>query len=288
MMPSVAELTYFFEVANTQNVSRAAQILCISQPALTRAIQNLEKTVGTDLFIRHKKGVTLTRAGKRILLQIKPLLQCWQNAKLQARASHQHVEGHIKIGCHTTVGLFMHEILLDLLEQHPQLNIEIYNSASNIITQQVIDLSIDIGIVTNPMPHPDLIVRKISQTETTLWIGLKKSQLQNIHSNEAVIICNPNFRHTQLIFHKCKVANLKFKRMLKVSSVEVIANLTANGCGIGILPSSFIEHLYAGNLNRIPNVPVITDELYLIYRKEYVNVQVIKTVISAIKKWTKS
>lgn len=285
MMPSAAELSYFFEVTKTQNLSRAAKNLCISQPALSRAIQNLEATVGTTLFVRHQKGMTLTRAGKRILKQIKPLLECWQNTQLQARAAHQQVEGNIRIGCHTTIGIFLHEILLDLLDKYPKLDIEVYNSASDIITQQVIDLSVDVGIVTNPIQHPDLIIKKISQTETTLWRGIRKSKKQDVHSDEAVIICNPNFRHTQLIFQKCKIANLKFKRILKVSSVEVIANLTANGCGIGLLPSSFIQSLYANKLTRIPKVPVVIDELYLIYRKEYINVQIIKTVIATIKKW---
>ena len=129
--------------------------------------------------------------------------------------AHQNVEGNIRIGCHTTVGLFMHKIVVALLEKYPQLDIEIYNSASDIITQQVLDLSVDIGIVINPTPQPDLIMRKIGQTETTLWAGLEKTKLQNIHSDEAVIICNPNFRHTQVIFQKCKIENLKLNVFLK-------------------------------------------------------------------------
>src|SRR5580658_5059666 len=108
MMPSSAELTYFFEITKTLNFTRAAKNMCISQPALTRAMQNLEKNVGAELFIRHKNGVTLTRAGKKILLRIKPLFECWKNATLEAVSSHNHVQGHIRIGCHSTIGLFVY------------------------------------------------------------------------------------------------------------------------------------------------------------------------------------
>jgi DNA-binding transcriptional LysR family regulator len=284
MLPSAAELSYFLEVANTANLSHAAKNLCISQPALSRSIQQLEATIGTSLFIRHKKGMALTPAGKKILLQAKPLFQQWQQTKRQALASHQKVEGHIKIGCHSTIGLFFHVFLPELLETYPQLDIELCHHTSDIITQQVIDLTIDIGIVTNPIHYPDLIIRKISETDTTLWVGKGKHKIQDINADEAVLLYHPDVRHTAIILQKCKAANITFKRMMKVNSIEVIANLTANGCGIGLLPSCFTQTLYANKLKRIPNIPVVTDELYLIYRKEYLEVQAIKTVINTIKR----
>src|SRR5476649_2899837 len=139
MMHSVAELTYYFEVTNTLNLSHAAKNLRISQPTLSRAIQHLEATVGTELLVRHKKGVALTPAGKKILLQIKPLLENWKNTKLQALASHQEVEGHIKIGSHPTTGLFIHGFIGELLELYPKLEIELRHGPSDLITQQVIE-----------------------------------------------------------------------------------------------------------------------------------------------------
>jgi len=138
-MPSVAELTYFFEVSNTLNLSQAAKNLGISQPALSRAIQNLEASLGTTVLIRHSKGVKLTPAGNKVLLQIKPLLQTWQNTKLQALASHHQMQGQIKLGCHSTVGLFIHGFIAELLEKYPALEIELRHAPSDIITQAVIN-----------------------------------------------------------------------------------------------------------------------------------------------------
>ena len=62
MVPSAAELEYFLEVSSTLNLSRASERLGISQPSLSLAIKRLEQSVGTELFIRHKHGVTLTQA----------------------------------------------------------------------------------------------------------------------------------------------------------------------------------------------------------------------------------
>jgi len=287
MMPSVSELTYFLEVSNTLNLSQAAKSLSISQSALSRAIQNLESTVGTALLIRHSKGVKLTPAGQKIVLQVKPLLQNWQNTKLEALASHNQVQGQIKLGCHSTIGLFIHGFLAELLEIHSALDIELRHAPSDIITQSVIDLNIDIGIVTNPIPYPDLIIRKIYESDTTFWIGEGNRNIQDIHTKNAVLICDPEMVHTQLILKKCKTSSIRFNRILKINSLEVVASLTANGCGIGLLPSCFIRSVYANKLKRIPNFPVIKKDLYLIYRKEFLNIVAFKTVIDAIKKWAK-
>lgn len=288
MMPSVAELTYFHEITKTLNLTQAAKNLCISQPALTRSLKNLERSVGAELFIRQKKGMVLTRAGKKILLQIKPLFECWKNAKLEAILSHQKVEGLVRIGCHSSVGLFIHGFVMKLLNEYPDIDIEVFTSISSNITNEVINLNIDIGIVSNPIQYPDLIIKKINETETSLWTGKGNSKIQDVHSGEAVLICNPEFHHTQPIMQKCKNENFKFKRLIKVNSIEVIASMTANGCGVGILPTYFVKYLYADKIRRVNKAPFLLDQLFLVYRKEYINVKVINTVIAVIRDWVKS
>ena len=288
MMPSLAQLTYFFEVSNTLNLSKAAKNLKISQPALSRAIQNLESTVGTNLLIRHAKGVKLTPAGQKIFLQIRSMVQDWQETKFQALASQNQVQGKIKLGCPASVGLLMHGGLMDLLEKYPDLELELRHAQSDTITDEVINFSVDIGLVTNPIHYPDLIIRKIGETDITFWVGAGKSNLQNLNSGEAVLICDPKRHYTKLLLQQCKASNLKFKRILKVNSPEVIANLTANGCGIGLLTSCFTKSLFVNRLERVPNVPVIKEDLCLIYRKEYRHVAAVAAVVNTIKEWTKN
>lgn len=285
MIPTVAELRYFYEITKTLNLSHAAKKLHISQPSLSRSIQHLEKTVGTDLLIRHKKGVTLTPAGKKVLFKVKSLMDEWNTTRLEALASHQQVEGHIKIGCHPTTGLFIHEHIAELLNQYPKLDIELKHATSDVVTQQVIDVISDIGIVTNPIHYPDLIIHKLSEYGTTLWAATRNHKLQNIHSGEAVLICNPDTQHTEIILKQCRLAGMTFKRILNVNSIEVIANLTANGCGIGILPSCISKTLFDKKLKRVPDMPIISDELCLIYRKEFRNVKIVKAVADQFKRW---
>lgn len=57
-------LNYFYEIANTNNITKASENLNVSQPALTKAIKQLESDLNAKLFIRSKKGVVLTEAGE--------------------------------------------------------------------------------------------------------------------------------------------------------------------------------------------------------------------------------
>lgn len=288
MLPSAAELQYFLEIANTLNLSRAAERLGISQPSLSLAVKRLEESVGIQLLVRHKHGVTLTQAGKQLLLHTRQLLQDWENTKSRALASQQEVQGYFTLGCHSTIAIHtLSNFLAELMDNHPKLEIHLKHDLSRKITEKVINLSIDIGIVTNPFKHPDLVIRKLCSDEVTFWVGDGAREIQNIHSERAIILCEPDLTQTQSLLKKCKKAGIISERIMTVNSLEVIANLTANGCGIGILPSRVAKSMYPEKLKRIPKAPVYSDDICLVYRNENRNVQAVQTIINAIKEFFK-
>ncbi len=285
MLPSAAELEYFLEIAGTLNLSRASERLGISQPSLSLAVKRLEQSVGTLLFVRHKHGVTLTQAGKQLVTHARQLLQYWENTRSQALASQEAMQGYFTLGCHSTIAIHMVSgFLADLLESHPKLEIHLKHDISRRITEQVINLSIDIGIVVNPFKHPDLIIRKLCNDEVTFWVGIGAREIQNIHSREAIILCEPDLTQTQFLLKKCKKAGVVSDRIMTMNSLEVVANLTANGCGIGILPARVAKSMYPDKLKRVSGAPVSSDEVCLIYRNENRNVQAIRAIANVIKK----
>src|SRR4029079_13501420 len=152
MIPSSTDLTYFIEVASLLNLSRAAETLGISQPSLTLAMQRLEASVGTSILIRQKRGVTLTKAGKQLLAHARSLLEQWDSIKSAALASTYEVQGCFTLGCHPSVALYsLPHFLPGLLKKYPNLEIQLHHDSSRKITEKVINLSIDIGIVINPV-----------------------------------------------------------------------------------------------------------------------------------------
>lgn len=288
MLPSSTELNYFIEVSSSLNLSRASERLGISQPSLSLAIKRLEQTIGTALFIRHKNGVTLTQAGKQLSMRARELIQYWEDTRCSALASQQEVQGYFTLGCHSAIAAYtLAGFLPDLMATYPKLEVHFKYDISRKITEQVINLSIDLGIVANPFKHPDLVIRKLGEDEVTFWVGEGDREIQDIHSNHAVIICEPELTQTQNLLKKCKQANIQSERVMTMNSLEMIANLTANGCGIGILPARVAEALYPDKLRRISDAPVYNDEICLVYRNENRQVRAIQEMTEVIKKYFK-
>ncbi len=281
MLPSPAELKYFLEVASSLNLSRTASKIGISQPSLSLAIKRLERSVGAELFIRHQQGVKLTQAGKQLLLHARQLIQDWEKAKTQALASQHEVQGYFTIGCHSTIAIHtVAEFLPELLANNPKLEIQLKHDISPRITDHVNSLSIDIGIVANPIPHPDLVIRKLCNDEVTFWINEKAYHPTRAEKNHPIILCDPNLTQTQSLLKSYKINS---SRIIKMNSLEVVAALTAKGAGIGILPARVATSLFPNLLKRIRKSPVYHDKLCLIYRNENRKLFAFQAITHAIK-----
>jgi len=283
MMPSPSDLTYFIEVASSQNLSRAAERLGVSQPSLTLAVQRLEQAVGTSLLIRSKRGVTLTQAGKQLLVHARELLQKWETVKGHALASTHEIQGSYTIGCHASVALYsLGGFLPDIVEKYPRLEIKLHHDISRKITESVVRMDIDLGIVVNPIRHPDLIIRKLCDDEVTLWVGEGKRKVQDVRSGEAVLICDPDLLQSQDLLKKLRKAGIQYGRMIPSSNLEVVTQLVAQGVGVGIIPSRVAGSMGHRAIRRIPKAPVFHDEICLLYRVENKAVRSIQVLSDCI------
>lgn len=287
MMASPNDLIYFIELSNTLNFSRASERIGISQPSLSTAIKRLEKTIGTELFIRSKNGVTLTQAGKRLLSHSKQLMQLWNTVKSESLASHHEVQGNITFGCHPSVALYcLSGFLPELLAKYSKLEIQLKHDLSRKILEGIVNLSTDIGIIVNPIRHPDLIIHKLFDDKVTFWQAKVKNANQQLNTKD-IIICDPDLMQTQWLLKRLHRNGIKYQRIVTSSNLEVIANLTANGAGIGILPSSVALSTYSKILKPIPKMPIYNDEICLVYRHETRNIKAMQAIVDSIKLYFK-
>lgn len=278
MLPSAVDLTYFIEVATTENLSRAAERLGISQPSLSLAIQRLEENLGVAILIRSKRGVTLTQAGKQLLSQSRHLLQQWETLKAKAVHSHDSVSGNFILGCHSSVALFsLPEVLPKLVRDYPDLELKIVHDLSRRITEGIVSMQIDMGIVVNPVHHPDLVLKKLCDDEVTLWHAghVKASTLLK---NPVVLICDPELMQSREIMRRIRRHDIKIERTIVSSSLEVIAALISTGLGVGILPRRVVGQQKHLALSRLREVPTVHDEIFFCYRVENKGLRAIQKV----------
>lgn len=284
MLPSSTDLNYFIVVTQHKNLTHAAETIGITQPSLSLSMQRLEKAMGTPLFIRSKKGVNLTKAGQQILINAKKLLQSWEEVRADALSVTEEIKGEITVGCHPSVGLYsLSQFLSDALSDYEDLSISLKHGLSRTITESVVQMSTDVGIVVNPVKHPDLVLQKLGDDEVSFYVGPGKKPTQNFKTGTAVLICDPVLYQTQDLTKKLKRKGIKYSRLLPSSNLEVVSHLTLTGAGIGIIPGRVAKFMGEGKLKKVPNAPSYKDEIYVAYRIENKNVKAIRYIVDKIK-----
>lgn len=270
MLPSSSELVYFIEISQTLNLSRAAERLGISQPTLTLAVKRLEESFGLPLLIRNKAGVKLTHAGQKLVAQARFLTHEWDKIRSEAARDENEIRGNYVIGCHPSVAMYsLPSILPELLSTHESLEVKLVHDLSRRITEDVISFKVDFGIVVNPWPHPDLVIRNLCKDEVSLWVSDSPNELQDPSSDKAVLICDPDLTQSQEILKKLGKAKLKFNRTLTTSNLEVVAAMVAAKIGVGILPSRVALRLPEMKLKPLlPNGPHYSDKICLVFRAD--------------------
>ncbi len=284
MLPSSSEIKYFLEVSSALNISRAAERLGISQPSLSLAIRRLEDSLGSELLVRNKSGVKLTKAGEKFALQARMLIDEWEKLKNTIAGNEESVSGHFSIGCHPSVAMYsLPEFLTDLMSEFQELEISLFHDLSRKVTESVISFRTDFGIVVNPVRHPDLVIKSLISDQVTFWTGPERTDLNDIKSNNAILICDQELIQTQALLKNIKKMRT-FKRVLDSSNLEVVAALVACGAGVGILPGRVATRISAQGLKKVPGLPVFNDEICLIYRADAQRSKASKVIIETIQK----
>ena len=138
----------FYAVANNGNITKAAEELNISQPAISKSIKNLEEQLGGSLFVRTKRGVILTEEGKEFYNYIKHAIEYISNGENKFTQLINLESGCIKIGVSTTL---TKEFLLPYLERfhklYPKIDIQIVTNLTSDLFPKLRNGLIDIIIL---------------------------------------------------------------------------------------------------------------------------------------------
>ena len=283
MFPSPHDLKSFIEIAHTKNLSRASERLGVSQPSLSFAVRRLESFLGTPVLYRHRTGVELTQAGQQLLAQSRPLLEGWENLKSKTLNTIDSVQGFYRIGCHPSVALYtLGAFLPGILQKYPLMDVSLKHDLSRKICEEVISSQIDLGIVVNPLQHPDLIIHPLGKDKVTLWCGSKLNEVSLFSSKKMVLLCDPNLIQVQAILNGLKKKNIRVQRLLTSNSLEVIADLTKRGCGIGILPSRVAKRWDLSVCKEMESL-VYLDEISLVFRSENKRQKAIQVLAKEIR-----
>lgn len=145
-------LKYFLAIAREGNITKAAEVLHITQPTLSRQIMDLEQEIGADLFIRGKRKVILTDAGVLFQQRAKEIVLLLQKTQRDLAKQNDLVGGMISIGCvESSAAKILADIIKSFSMQYSMVQYELYNSDGDDIREKLDQGYIDIGILIEPV-----------------------------------------------------------------------------------------------------------------------------------------
>lgn len=156
----------FYYVATYQNLTKAAKILCISQPAITQSIKRLENQIGYSLFFRTKQGMQLTDAGLILFDHLKYPMENILNSKSILDKSLNKDDIVIKIGAgNTIVKYYLIDIIKNMTKKYPKLRFEIVDDSShqliNLMDENLLDIAIFNAPINTTHDHPITLIEEI-------------------------------------------------------------------------------------------------------------------------------
>lgn len=289
-LPSKA-LDYFLQLTETMNYTQAAQILGISQPALTQQIKKLEHGVGAPLFYNVGKKLHLSDAGYTLLDATHQIYETVSNATNQIQRSTNENQGSISIGLLSSIenNVFT-DFAAEYYKKHPEVNISFHVLTRRELWQRLEDNQIDMGI----MYLPDASIKnwrpfkaKTIIQDEMLYLNNNQelNQLKEISFDETL---NSDWVTYPENHYLSDLINESFKKQM-LGLPNNIAHFTrpssiyhfAKEVGVSTaLPASFVRANDTDQMGMVSFNPKIELELSFIYRKEKEKIPRISNLLS--------
>lgn len=159
-------LKVFQSVAKNLSFTKASQELFISQPAITKHIQELETCYQTRLFDRQGNKIMLTEAGKLLLEHSERILEDYKRLEYEMHLLHNEYIGELKLGASTTIAQYvLPPLLANFIVKFPQVNLSLFNGNSREVESALQEHRIDLGLVEGILRLPTLKYTPFLQDE---------------------------------------------------------------------------------------------------------------------------
>ena len=242
------QLEYFVHVAELGSFSKAALVLDIAQPALSRQVRALEIDLRETLLLRNGRGVVLTDAGQRLYEHSVNILQALSHAQDDMGANRDAPVGRITIGLPPSVGRQLTLPLIDGFQRRlPTARLAIVEGLSSHISEWISTGRVDLGLLYNPEAQPALEITPVIE-ESLCLVSPSSSDpaaattVLPLRELPAWPLIVPERGHAirKLIETQAVLAGIKLNIAWEVSSIAAIIDLVCAGYGHAVLHASAV------------------------------------------------
>jgi hypothetical protein len=261
MLTSLDYYRIFYYVAKYRNFTRAADVLLTSQPTVTRTIKNLESDLGCRLFIRGKRGVTLTTEGELLYSYIAPAYEkiLKGEEKLGGETSLQGGSVYVS-ATETSLHCFLLEKLGLFHDRHPQIRLKITNVSTTQAIENVVSGRSDFAFVASPAEAPSPLKQTDLHPFRDILIG-NANYIELAHGSYRLkdlkkypLISLSRSASSAYIFYQAVYAKagLEFRPDIELNTSDLIIPFIRRNLGVGFVPEELaLPALRAGEIVKI-------------------------------------
>ncbi len=254
------DLSYIVAIAKYQSITKAADSLYITQPTLTKFLQNLEKNLGQKLFKKLGNRFILTYAGERYVARATEILNMKKELDQEMGDIIKNNAGSLKIAFPTMRGTYMLPCTLPIFHSlYPNVTIDILEASSSMLEGTILAGETDLAFFNLPIKSADIDYEIISHEEVVLvlsaahpladkgivregckypWFDLK------LLENERFILQIPGQRTRQTVDRLFKSTDFTPKRKIQTSNIRASVELAACGYGACFVTETHLKHIH--------------------------------------------
>lgn len=288
---SLTQLEYVLAVHRYGHFAKAAKSCFVTQPTLSMQIQKLEEDMGTAIFDRSKKPITLTDKGKKLVEQMQNII--FEAKKIEAillEEKAKKYEGNLTLAIIPTIAPYLIPRLLPVIEkEYPLLTLTILEKQTHEIISALENDEIDIGILATPLKIKKIHERPLYWEPFSILCKknhelakLKKAKYSSLQTNDIWLLEEGHcLRHQVLdVCSLKKKENRKFQ--FESGSLETLKQLVNAYGGYTLLPALATESI-GPNTTLIPfERPAPAREIGLVYRRENYKTELFEALGNAI------
>ncbi|MCK5001636.1 MAG: LysR family transcriptional regulator [Gammaproteobacteria bacterium] len=243
----IQNIRAFLAVSETASFSRAAEALHLTQPAVSKRIQTMERFLDISLFDRIGKSVQLTEAGQALIPGYQRILDELEESERIISNLHETTSGHLRFATSHHIGLHrLPAILGKFSKQYPDVDLELQFMDSEQACQQVLHGDIELGIVTLPsQPDKRLSLKKVWNDPMHCVVAANHSLAAGKVTRKQLLqkpsILPSYGTYTRALINHALQLDDNINILIETNYLETIKAMVETGLGWGVIPDSMID-----------------------------------------------
>lgn len=242
------QLEAFVRVARVGNLGPVAAELFLTQPALTARLQRLERETGGPLFVRSRRGMRLTAAGRAFLPYAERTLETMAEGARLVTDLTAATTGALTIGAPPAISTYLlPDLLRELEATHPTIELSVRGGHSDQILEMVVRDEVQVALIRE-LAHPDLVTERVFEDELVLVCarGHRLAQRGTVTieqvADERFVLFDRASSFADIALTLFQRARLQPRAVLEMDNTEAAAQMVIRGIGVALLPRTAITY----------------------------------------------